>query len=214
MSLFIILIINIIIIILFSIKYKTEKNFFEEIITCECEISLDDLIKNIKNVKDEYVKKVEKLENNLKKINDEYKNNLELQKNNTENIQNKQIQLENEILKISELQKNNTEKIQNKQIQLENKISIISYKYDEMLDLSFPIGSYFITSSSEFNPSQKFSGKWELIKDRFIISAGNKYKTNTIGGEEKHTLTYDEMPAHIHKSSWKGDVYQNHINKF
>ena len=83
-----------------------------------------------------------------------------------------------------------------------------------MLDLSFPIGSYFITSSSEFNPSQKFGGKWELIKDRFIISAGNKYKTNTIGGEEKHTLTYDEMPAHIHKSSWKGDVYQNHINKF
>ena len=182
MSLFIILIINIIIIILFSIKYKTEKNFFEEIITCECEISLDDLIKNIKNVKDEYVKKVEKLENNLKKINDEYKNNLELQKNNTENIQNKQIQLENEI-------------------------SIISYKYDEMLDLSFLIGSYFITSSSEFNPSQKFSGKWELIKDIFIISAGNKYKTNTKGGEEKHTLTYDEMPAHIHKSSCRGDVY-------
>ena len=36
------------------------------------------------------------------------------------------------------------------------------------------------------------------LRDRFIIGAGNKYSIGNTGGEEEHTLTELEMPAHDH----------------
>ena len=68
-----------------------------------------------------------------------------------------------------------------------------------MFDEIFPIGSYYITSNNE-NPSKLFGGTWEQIKDRFIIGASDKYKVNSLGGEEKHQLTIDEMPSHRHNT--------------
>ena len=49
----------------------------------------------------------------------------------------------------------------------------------------FPIG-YIYLSTSNTNPGQFFGGKWEPIKDRFLLLAGDNYSAGDIGGEEKH----------------------------
>jgi hypothetical protein len=41
-------------------------------------------------------------------------------------------------------------------------------------------------------------GTWEQIKDRFLLSAGDKYSVGAVGGYATHTITEQEMPAHRH----------------
>lgn len=100
-------------------------------------------------------------------------------------------QSENISKNISQI-KNNIEKLSNNYYSFKNNI------FDEI----FPVGSYYI-SFIETNPSYLFGGKWEQIKDRFIIGASNNYKVNSLGGEAKHQLTVNEMPKFykIFKSS-------------
>lgn len=69
----------------------------------------------------------------------------------------------------------------------------------EAVDLlaMYPVGSIYMTMDENFSPSGFFKGgTWELLKDRFLIGAGGKYSST--GGEERVTLTIDEMPAHSH----------------
>lgn len=61
----------------------------------------------------------------------------------------------------------------------------------------YPVGSVYI-SVNETNPAEIFGGEWEQIKDRFLLAAGDTYTSGEIGGEEKHTLTIEEMPSHDH----------------
>ncbi|MCX4248348.1 MAG: hypothetical protein OSJ65_01130 [Bacilli bacterium] len=65
-------------------------------------------------------------------------------------------------------------------------------------DAIYPIGSFYFTSSNT-NPSALFGGAWRQIKDRFILSCGDKYANGSTGGEENHTLNIDEMPNHNHE---------------
>lgn len=64
-------------------------------------------------------------------------------------------------------------------------------------DAIYPIGSFYFTSSNT-NPSILFGGSWRQIKDKFILSCGDKYQNGSTGGEESHTLTVNEMPHHNH----------------
>lgn len=64
-------------------------------------------------------------------------------------------------------------------------------------DAIYPIGSFYFTESN-VNPSTLFGGSWEQIKDKFILSCGDKYSNGSTGGEENHTLNIDEMPNHNH----------------
>ena len=64
-------------------------------------------------------------------------------------------------------------------------------------DAIYPIGSFYFTASN-VNPSTLFGGSWEQIKDKFILSCGDKYSNGSTGGEENHTLNIDEMPNHNH----------------
>lgn len=59
------------------------------------------------------------------------------------------------------------------------------------------IGEIYITISNE-NPSLKFGGTWEQIKDTFLLASGDVYNAGSIGGEAMHTLTIEEMPTHTH----------------
>lgn len=68
-------------------------------------------------------------------------------------------------------------------------------------DLSaYPVGAIYISVSST-SPASLFGGTWEQIKDKFLLAAGNLYSAGATGGEEKHTLTADEMPTHTHKET-------------
>ena len=68
---------------------------------------------------------------------------------------------------------------------------------DELINLIYPIGSIFMSVNST-NPSTYLGGKWEQLKDRFLLGAGDTHEAGSIGGEVEHTLTEEEMPRHRH----------------
>lgn len=70
----------------------------------------------------------------------------------------------------------------------------------------FPIGAIYMSVDSR-NPSTIFGGKWEQIKDRFLLSAGDTYKIGTTGGKSSHnhttgncTLNTNQIPSHSHSA--------------
>lgn len=86
-----------------------------------------------------------------------------------------------------------------------------SYLFDKqsvmrsVLDFFYPVGTIYTTEDKDFNPSARWGGTWELIKDRMIIGAGNSYAVKSTGGSSSHnhstgshTLTDNEIPSHNH----------------
>ena len=66
-----------------------------------------------------------------------------------------------------------------------------------VIDMVYPVGAIYMSVNST-NPGNLFGGKWEQIKDRFLLAAGDAYAAGSTGGEATHTLTVDEMPSHTH----------------
>ena len=73
---------------------------------------------------------------------------------------------------------------------------------------SWPVGSIY-TSTKPTDPHKLFGGTWEPIQDTFLWCAGPKHAAGTSGGEETHTLTIDEMPAHSHQYNRLPQLYIN-----
>lgn len=71
---------------------------------------------------------------------------------------------------------------------------------NNFLDLVYPVGSIYMSVNST-NPGTLFGGSWSRIQDTFLLAAGSSYAAGSTGGEATHTLTVDEMPAHIHNAS-------------
>ncbi len=65
-----------------------------------------------------------------------------------------------------------------------------------LLDIVYPIDSVYITFSAT-SPADTIGGTWELLENKFLYSSTDS--TGTIGGEETHVLTVDEMPRHHHE---------------
>lgn len=75
-------------------------------------------------------------------------------------------------------------------------------------DLIYPIGAIYLSVSAT-NPAILFGGKWEQIKDRFLLAAGDTYAIGTTGGEATHKLTIEEMPSHKHQIKTNNDDWNN-----
>ncbi len=60
----------------------------------------------------------------------------------------------------------------------------------------YPVGSIYM-SVNNINPANFFGGKWEQIKDRFLLACGNTYSNGATGGETEHTLTANELPVSV-----------------
>lgn len=60
-----------------------------------------------------------------------------------------------------------------------------------------PVGSYYLSENAT-SPASLFGGTWEMIKDRFLVGAGNSYNAGATGGEATHSLSVAEMPSHTH----------------
>lgn len=80
-----------------------------------------------------------------------------------------------------------------------------------LFDFVYPIGSYYETSDTSFDPNDTWGGTWVLEAEGQVhVSAGTNYAvsgalTNTSdGGEATHLLTVDEMPSHNHNFSMWG----------
>ena len=66
-----------------------------------------------------------------------------------------------------------------------------------VFDMVYPVGSVYVSVNST-SPATLFGGTWVQIKDKFLLSAGDTYKSGATGGEATHVLTVDEMPRHNH----------------
>ena len=90
---------------------------------------------------------------------------------------------------------------------IEEYLKILESAEGNSLDKYYPVGSYYETSDSTFDPNIAWGGTWVLETEGQVhVSAGNNYSvsgalSNTSdGGEETHELTTQEMPAHTHGS--------------
>lgn len=80
----------------------------------------------------------------------------------------------------------------------------------DLIDILYPVG-YIITLTGDQNPNQLWAGTtWErYAAGRVLMGAGTytengvtyTYTNGATGGEVKHPLTADEMPAHSHTAS-------------
>lgn len=54
----------------------------------------------------------------------------------------------------------------------------------------------FFTADANFDPVAHWPGtQWKKIDGRFILAASESHFVGEVGGEEKHTLTEDELPV-------------------
>lgn len=74
-----------------------------------------------------------------------------------------------------------------------------------LVDLIYPVGSYYHTSDSGFNPNAVWGGTWVLETDGTVLvsrssTAGSKFndEIGTVIGEETHILTEEELAEHDH----------------
>ena len=63
-----------------------------------------------------------------------------------------------------------------------------------IVDIVYPVGAIYM-SLNETSPSELFGGKWEQIKDQFILAAGDKYEAGNTGGSSDA-----KIPEHSHKA--------------
>ena len=88
---------------------------------------------------------------------------------------------------------------------IEEYLKIVESAEENSLNKYYPVGSYYETSDSTFDPNIAWGGTWILETEGQVhVSAGSNYAvsgalSNTSdGGESKHTLTTNEMAAHTH----------------
>ena len=67
------------------------------------------------------------------------------------------------------------------------------------LDLCWPVGSYYWTNNSS-SPETLFGGSWTRIYGKFVYAADSNRTVNSTGGQERLTLSINEIPSHNHKS--------------
>ena len=53
----------------------------------------------------------------------------------------------------------------------------------------YPVGAIYL-SVTNTNPESIFGGKWEQIKDRFLLACGNTYTNGSTGGSRTHSHKY------------------------
>ena len=86
-----------------------------------------------------------------------------------------------------------------------------------IVNVIYPVGSYYETTDTTFDPNVSFGGTWVLEAEGLVhVSGGSTYTVSnldqdggsssitytpagTVGG---HSLTVDQMPAHSHRVAW------------
>lgn len=65
--------------------------------------------------------------------------------------------------------------------------------------LAHPVGEYYWTSNTSFNPNTEWGGTWERIQDgRCLISNNGSHAVGSTGGSETVTLSLSQIPSHSH----------------
>ena len=101
-------------------------------------------------------------------------------------------------------------------LKINQEISDIKEQLNGLLDLFYPVGSYYETSDITFYPSVVWGGTWKQDTKGYVTvgaltdggdsprEGGLDIDGGVTKGEVEHTLTIDEMPSHRHTLvSWK-----------
>lgn len=92
-----------------------------------------------------------------------------------------------------------------------------------LIDLFYPIGSYYETSDADFNPNEKWGGTWNLDADGTVLASQNletgsnfNKSLGTIIGEETHVLQKNELANGValtrqaEEGEWSLGLWENH----
>ena len=81
---------------------------------------------------------------------------------------------------------------------------------DGLIDKIYPVGSYYETSNSSFDPNDEWGGVWNNTDSMGYVTVGASsgsmndqvviLEVGSTTGEVTHTLTQAEMPAHLHST--------------
>ena len=90
---------------------------------------------------------------------------------------------------------------------IENQLETLTNLQDQLLDIFYPIGSYYETSDTSFDPNVTWGGTWvKDSKGRVTVALDDSdadFKTiSKTGGEKTHKLTINEMPSHNHPGAY------------
>ena len=66
-----------------------------------------------------------------------------------------------------------------------------------LVDMFYPVGSIYMTTNANFNPSRTWGGTWVKIENRFLYGSGSK-AVGATGGAETVTLSVSQIPSHNH----------------
>ena len=70
--------------------------------------------------------------------------------------------------------------------------------------LAHPVGEYYWTSNTNFNPNTAWGGTWQRIQDgRVLISNNSSHSVGSTGGSETVTLSLSQIPSHSHPHTHK-----------
>ena len=68
-----------------------------------------------------------------------------------------------------------------------------------LIDIFYPVGSYYETSDTDFDPNISWGGTWSLETEGQVhVSAGENYEVGDTGGSATVELDSTEIPAHTH----------------
>lgn len=78
-----------------------------------------------------------------------------------------------------------------------------------IMDLFYPVGTYYETSNVDFDPNVAWGGTWVLDSQGKVTVSQDTTDSDfdtlgETGGEKTHQLTISEMPAHTHTA--KGNI--------
>ena len=82
----------------------------------------------------------------------------------------------------------------------DNYVAVYS-ENSSLLDFFYPVGTYYETSNTAFNPNTTWGGTWvEDTNGRVLVAkdSGTFATIGKTGGEETHKLVLSEIPAHSH----------------
>lgn len=65
------------------------------------------------------------------------------------------------------------------------------------LDMFYPVGSYYETSETTFNPNVAWGGSWSLLTN-MDVTLSTTSNSDVTGGENSVTLTTSTIPSHRH----------------
>ena len=90
-----------------------------------------------------------------------------------------------------------------------NQLQTNLYDYvDAMINVLYPVGSYYETSDDNFDPNVVWGGTWVLDSQGRVTVSQDTSDTDfdtlgETGGEKTHQLTINEMPSHQHSAAGK-----------